>query len=172
MKIFRIAVAALAGALVFSSAEAKKKPPGLEPFAGSYTGSAQSTTNGTTLSGNATLTFTGRKSGLRGTFLYTGILNRGGVAQEVVQTFDLSHKGVVRGRVSLGGVLGAGSGNVRLVKKKNLSFALTYTLVEPTPLTLQLVGQVAFRGKRATLTATVTASDAAGSGALTVKGRR
>ena len=162
----------LAASLLFlgTSAHAAKKP-GLEPFAGSYSGRVISKWGATSLSDNATLTFTGKKRGLSGTFLYNGILNRSGVAQRVDQTFTLKSQGAVTGRVTVGDQTGAGAGKVRL-QKKTLKFSLTYQLDGTMPVTITLVGKVVFAPKRAVMTATVSSSDASFNGSLKVTGRR
>jgi hypothetical protein len=176
MKILRLAPSlVLVTALLASGpTAAAKKKPGLEPYAGSYTGQATSTTSAGALAASATLTFTGKKTGLRGTFLYTGILNQAGVALNVGQTFDLNSKGVVSGRVTVGDLTGVGSGQVAL-HKKTLTFSILYTLTPAvgTPVTtIQLTGTVKFKTRRATLNAQVGSSDPGFVGTLLVTGKR
>jgi hypothetical protein len=144
---------------------AAKKRPSLEPYAGSYTGVADA--DG--LSSNATLTFTGRKGSLRGTFLYNGILDHLGEAEAVNQTIDLSRSGTLGGRVSVGSSEGVCAGKASL-RGRVLTFAVVYTLTSGE--TITLAGTVRFAAHRATLTATVTSSSGEYDGALVVKGRR
>jgi len=176
MKILRIAPGlAVALALLASEATASaKKKPGLEPYAGSYTGQATSSAAASTLAGSATLTFTGKKTGLSGTFLYTGILDLAGVPQNVGQTFNLSSKGIVSGRVTVGDLTGVGTGQVSL-HKNTLTFSILYTLTPSmgTPVTtIQLTGTVKFKARRATLNAQVASSDPGFTGTLLVTGKR
>jgi hypothetical protein len=150
-------------------AEAAREKPSLEPFAGSYTGTAASTTSAGALFSPSTLTFTGRQNSLRGTFLYTGILNQAGTAQTVVQTLDVSRRGVCTGRVTVGGIDASPAGRVSLRGTK-LATTITYSLPDGTVITLD--GGVKFRGKRAKWSATVSSSDAGYAGTLLVKGKR
>jgi hypothetical protein len=156
-------------ALLTTPALAAKKKPSLEPYAGSYTGTAVSSTAAGSLSGSATLTFTGRKSSLRGTFLYTGILNNAGAAKTVIQTVNIAPSGACSGRVILDGVNGQCPGTASM-RGKALTFTLTYQL-DGGP-TVTLAGTVRFAGRRATMTATVTSTDPGYDGTLTVKGKR
>jgi hypothetical protein len=176
VKIFRLApgLAVVATLLATGATASAKKRPGLEPYAGSYTGQATSTTATGSLAGSATLTFTGKKSGLRGTFLYTGILNQAGLAQNVGQTFNLNSRGVVSGRVTVGDLIGTGSGQASLHRNR-LTFSILYTLAPSTgtPVTtIQLTGTVKFKSRRATLTAQVASSDPGFDGTLLVTGKR
>lgn len=176
VKIFRLApgLAVVVALLASGATAAAKKKPGLEPYAGSYTGQATSTTATGSLAGSATLTFTGKKSGLRGTFLYTGILNQAGLAQNVGQTFNLNSRGVVSGRVTVGDLTGSGSGQASLHKNK-LTFSILYTLAPSTgtPVTtIQISGAVTFKSRRVALNAQVTSSDPGFNGTLLVTGKR
>jgi hypothetical protein len=158
-------------ALLAAPAFAAKTKPSLEPYAGSYTGMAVSSTAAGTLSSSATLTFTGRKNSLRGTFLYTGILNNAGQAQSVTQTVDIARSGTCSGRVTLGSSQGTCTGNVSM-QGKALTFTITYQLGDASGTTVTLAGTVRFSGRRAAMIATVTSSDPGYSGTLTVKGKR
>jgi hypothetical protein len=171
MNTLRPLLVALALALLATPAFAAKKKPSLDPYAGSYTGTAVSSTAAGTLSGSATLTFTGRKNSLRGTFLYTGILNNAGAAKTVIQTVNIAPSGSCSGRVILDGVNGQCPGTASL-HGKALTFTITYQLEDATGTTVTLAGTVRFSGRRATLTATVTSSDPGYAGTLTVKGKR
>jgi hypothetical protein len=168
--LFLLAAVTLAGATLHAKPSHAKKPS-LEPFAGSYTGTATSATAAGALSGPATLTFTGRPRSLRGTFLYTGILNAGGVAQNVVQTLEISKAGLLRGRVSLNEVTGEGSGKVRL-NGKVLRTDVTYTIATEPATVVRIVGRITFTGKRAKWMATVSSADPNFAGSLLVKGKR
>jgi hypothetical protein len=151
---------------------AAKKSATLLPFAGSYTGTATSSTSSGTMSGNATLTFTGRGGNLRGTFLYTGILGNNGVAKTVIQTVNTTGTGVCTGRVILDGINGLCSGQVSL-HGKTLSFTLTYQLADASNTTITLTGTVIFHSRKATMSATVTSpTDAGYNGTLSVTGKR
>ncbi len=153
--------------------QAAKKKPGLLPYAGSYTGKAVSKGGASSLSGSATLTFTGKTYGLRGSFLYTGILNQAGTAQNVIQTFNLTSKGVLSGRVTVGSANGTGTGKIHFIKKKNtVTFTETYKLYGSPGTTITLTGKIVFKTKRALLTATVTSSDPTFAGTLSVTGKR
>jgi hypothetical protein len=158
-------------AVVALTVAALHAKPSLEPFAGSYTGTATSTTSSGTVSGPATLTFTGRPKNLRGTFLYTGILNSGGVAQSVVQTLEISKAGLLSGRVSVNEVTGVGSGKVRL-NGKVLRTDVTYTVATEPATVVRIVGRITFSGKRAKWVATVSSADPNFTGSLLVKGKR
>lgn len=154
------------------SSEATQAKPSLERYAGSYTGTAVSSTSAGPLSGSATLTFTGIRNSLRGTFLYTGILNQLGVPQYVGQTFNITRTGRVRGRVTVGNVNGSGSGSAKLAGKR-LRVSITYLIKgTPSPTTILLTGTVKFSGKRATWTAAVTSNDPGYNGSLVVQGKR
>lgn len=170
MKIRQLLTLAVLPLFLGTSAHAAKKP-GLAPFAGSYSGRAISKWGATSLSDNATLTFTGKKYRLSGTFLYNGILNRNGVALRVDQTFNLKSRGAATGRVTVGDQTGTGTGKVQL-QKKTLKFSVTYRLDGLTPVTINLVGKVVFAPKRAVMTATVSSSDASFNGSLKMTGRR
>ena len=158
-------------ALLATPALAAKTKPSLEPYAGSYTGTAVSSTSAGSLSGSATLTFTGRKNSLRGTFLYTGILNNAGTPKTVIQTVNIAPSGSCSGRVILDGVNGQCPGTASF-HGKVLTFTLTYQLDDASATTVSLAGTVRFAGRRATMTATVTSSDPGYAGTLTVKGKR
>lgn len=145
--------------------------PGLQRFAGSYSGTAVAKDGGTAVESSSTLTFTGRRTGNGGTFLYAGILNRGGIAQVVGQTFAMSSKGVIRGRVTVGEALGTGRGRVRVAGRK-LLFTLNYRLKDPAATVITLKGAVRFTATRAVMLATVTATDPAFAGTLRVVGKR
>jgi hypothetical protein len=164
LKYLLPAVLVLTGASLYA-----KSKSGLGPYAGSYTGTATSSIADGPLSGPATLTFTGREKSLRGTFLYTGILNSGNMPRNVVQTLNISSKGILSGRVTVDNVDGTASGQVRMRGKK-LTVAVTYTLTTGT--TINLAGTIAFHGKRATWITPVSSSDAGYSGSLVVKGKR
>ncbi|MDD5199570.1 MAG: hypothetical protein PHC88_07175 [Terrimicrobiaceae bacterium] len=173
MKIrsIRILLAAVAALASVTAGEAQTKPS-LVRFAGSYTGTATSNTAAGTLGSNATLTFTGFQGSLRGTFLYTGILNQLGVAQNVNQTLNITRKGRLRGRVNVGSINGTGSGSARLTGKQ-LRVSMTYLLQSlPSPTAITFTGAVKFAGKRAIWTTTVTSSDPTFNGSLVVQGRR
>jgi hypothetical protein len=170
--IRKLRTLAFGAALLISPLALNAKPAHtLLPFAGSYTGMATSTTADGPVSGSSTLTFTGKKKSLRGTFLYTGILNFGGVSKTVVQTFNISKSGLLAGRVSLDGVDGIGSGQAFL-KGKKLTVSITYTIGPDASLTVSLNGQITFKGKHATWTAIVSSSDPTGNGSLSVTGKR
>jgi hypothetical protein len=151
--------------LATAPAFAAKKRPSLEPYAGSYTGLASA--DG--LSSSATLTFTGRKGGLRGTFLYNGILDHSGLAEAVNQTVEIARSGILGGRVSIGGSEGVCSGKASM-RGKALSFTLVYTLTSGE--TITLAGTVRFAAHRAMLTATVASTSGEYDGSLAVAGRR
>lgn len=151
---------------------AGKKSATLLPFAGSYTGTATSNTSSGSLSGNATLTFTGRGGNLRGTFLYTGILGNNGIAKTVIQTVNTTGSGSCSGRVILDGINGQCPGQVSL-HGKTLSFSLTYQLADASNTTVTLTGTVIFHNRKATMSATVTSpTDPGYNGTLSVTGKR
>jgi len=151
---------------------AAKKSASLLPFAGSYTGTATSTTSSGTISGSATLTFTGRGGNLRGTFLYTGILGNNGVAKTVIQTVNITGKGACSGRVILDQLNGQCPGQVSM-HGKTLSFTITYQLADANNTTVSLTGTVIFHGRKAVLSATVTSPvDPGYNGTLSVSGKR
>lgn len=149
-----------------------KKGASLLPFAGSYTGTATSSTSSGLISGNATLTFTGRAGNLRGTFLYTGILGNSGVAKSVIQTVNITGTGAASGRVILDGINGQCPGQVSL-HGKTLSFTLTYQLADASSTTITLVGTVIFHGRKAIMSATVTSpTDPGYNGTISATGKR
>lgn len=151
---------------------AAKKSASLLPFAGSYTGTATSSTPSGSVSGSATLTFTGRGGNLRGTFLYTGILGNNGVAKTVIQTVNITGKGSCSGRVILDGINGQCPGQVSL-HGKTLSFTLAYQLADASSTTITLTGTVIFHNRKATMSATVTSpTDPSYNGTLSVTGKR
>ncbi len=170
MELPRFAVA-LGSIILLAGAAAAHAKPTLLPYAGSYTGTALSTTADGALSGSSTLTFTGRKTSLRGTFLYNGILNSGNVMRNTTQTFNISKTGLLNGRVTVDGLEGAGSGQARMRGRK-LAVSVTYAVGPAPSTTIAIVGTIVFKGKRATWTGTVTSPDPGYNGSLLVTGKR
>ena len=171
LRCFSAVLALTLLAVVSADAKSKKKE-GLEPFAGSYTGTAVSTTVAGTLSGSSTLTFTGRKSSLRGTFLYNGILNSGNTPRNTQLTLNISKRGIVTGRVTIDGVEGYANGQARLRGRK-LAISISNALGTGPGTIVNINGAVTFNGaKRVTWSATVGSSDAGYDGTLRVTGKR
>ncbi len=146
-------------------------PGGLEPYAGSYSGTAVAKSAGTTERANSTLTFTGRKYRYGGTFLYAGILNQGGTPVVVAQTFRMSATGLVRGMVTVGDQSGFGGGSVKLVGNR-LIYTLQYKLKDVSSTVIELKGDVKFYPRRAVMNATVTSADPTYAGTLRIVGKR
>jgi hypothetical protein len=164
--------AIVAVTILWTGIPAHAKPAAsLEPYSGSYTGTAFSSTAAGALSGSATLTFTGRRNSLRGTFQYSGILTSGNTAMNVVQIFNISKKGVLNGRVTVGENQGLGSGQARMSGRK-MTISVSYVVGVAPGTSINLDGTIVFKGKRATWTAAVTSSDPSYNGSLTVKGKR
>ncbi len=145
--------------------------PSLHPFAGSYTGTATSSTATGALTQGATLTVTGRPKRMRGTFLYSGILNAAQSPRMIDQVLNVSNAGVLSGRVTVDGMPGRGRGSVRL-RGNRMTTAVTYTAGGAKGTSITIKGQITFRNHRAKWAAKVASNDPAYNGRLTVLGRR
>lgn len=163
-----LCVALFASLPVFSALSAPK--PGLEPFAGSYTGKTVARNDRPVAKNPTTITITGARVGLRGTFDYTGILNQAGKSVTVDQKFMITNAGKISGRVTVNGVEGIGKGTVK-VAGKTMAFEMTYRFKSGTSL-VQLKGKIVFKPRRALLTARVTSSDGSFAGDVTVNAFR
>lgn len=157
--------------LVLPAATHGAVPSGLEPYAGSYSGTAVATSAGTTERASSTLTFTGRRYRYGGTFLYAGILNQSGTPLVVAQTFRMSAAGRVVGTVTVGAQSGTGAGSVKLVRNR-LIYTLQYKLTDVGATVIELKGDVKFYPRRAVMNATVTSADPTYSGKLRIVGKR
>lgn len=144
--------------------------PGLERFAGSYTGKTVAKNGKVVAKNPTTITITGAASGLRGTFDYTGILNQAGRSVVVDQKFMITNAGKISGRVTVGGAEGIGKGTVK-VAGKTMAFDISYLLKGETSL-VQLKGKIVFKPRRALLTAKVKSSDGSFAGDVTVNAFR